>query len=78
MLSLYQLNILDIVVFRPTNYIICSTTVTQLLLSDHYCVVCDLAAIKPVNHVELSQSRNSCGMYLATFKADICQLYIFL
>ena len=49
---------LDIVIFRPTDEIVCSTTVTQLLSSDHYCVVCDLSAIKPINHVELKQSRN--------------------
>ena len=41
---------LDIVMFRLTDDIVCSTTVTQLLSSDHYCVVCDLSAIKPVNH----------------------------
>ena len=46
---------LDIVVFRPTVDIVCSTTVTQLFLSDHYCVVCDLSAIKHVIHAELSQ-----------------------
>ena len=44
---------LEIVMFRPTDDIVCSTTVTQLLSSDHYCVVCDLSAIKPVNHAEL-------------------------
>ena len=43
---------LDIVMFRPNDDIVCSTTVTQLLSSDHYCVVCDLSAIKHVNHAE--------------------------
>ena len=65
---------LDIVMFRPTDDIICSTTVTQLLSSDHYCVVCDLSAIKPVNHSELKQSRNFkklCGINLTTFKRII-------
>ena len=65
---------LDIVMFRPTDPIACFTTVMQLLLSNHYCVVCDLSAIKPVSHAELKQSRNLPGIYLATFKADICQL----
>ena len=41
---------LDIVMFRPTDDIVCSTTVALLLSSDHYCVVCDLSSIKPVNH----------------------------
>ena len=41
---------LDIVMFRPNDDIVCSTTVTQLLSSDHYCVVCVLSAIKFVNH----------------------------
>ena len=55
---------LDIVMFRPNDDIVCSTTVTLLLSSDHYCVVCDLSAIKPVNHAELKQSRNFCGINL--------------
>ena len=64
----------DIVMFRRTDDIVCSTTATQLLSSDHYCVVCDISAIKPVNHAELKQSRNSRGINLTTIKADICQL----
>ena len=64
---------LDIVMFRPTDNIVCSTTVTQLLFSDHYCVVCDLSAIKHVNHGRYKQSGNLCGINLTTFKADICQ-----
>ena len=46
---------LDIVMFRPIDDIVYSTTATQLLSSDHYCVVCDLSAIKPGNHAELKQ-----------------------
>ena len=65
---------LDIVMLRPSDDIVCSITVTQLLSSDHYCVVCDLSVIKPVNHAELKQSRNLHGINLTTFKADICQL----
>ena len=65
---------LYIVMFRPNNDIVCSTTVTQLLLSVHYCVVCDLSTIKPVNHAELIQSRNLRGINLTNFEADICQL----
>ena len=60
---------LDIVMFRPTVDVVCSTTVTQSLSSDHYCVVCDLSVIKPVNHAELKQSRNICDINLT-----ICQL----
>ena len=60
--------------FRPTGDIVCSTTVTQLLLSDHYCVVCDLSAIKPLNNAELKQLKNLCGINLTTPKADIFQL----
>ena len=66
-------HILDIM-FRCTYDIVCSTTVTQLLSSDHYCVVCDLSAIKPINHAELKQSRNIRGINLTNCKADICQL----
>ena len=46
----------DIIMFRPTDDIVCSTTVTQLLSSDHYCVVCCLSVIKHVKHAELKQS----------------------
>ena len=65
---------LDIVMFRPNDDIVCSTTVTQLLSSDHYCVVCDLSVIKPVNHAELKQSRNLHDINMTTLKADICQI----
>ena len=65
---------LGIVMFRPNDDIVCSTTVTQLHSSDRYCVVCDLSAIKPVNHAELKQSQNLRGINLTTLKADICQL----
>ena len=65
---------LDIVMFKPNDDIVCSTTVTQLLSSDHYCVVCGLSVIKPINHAELKQSSNLHDINLATFKADICQL----
>ena len=36
---------LDIAMLRPNDDIVCSTTVTQLFSSDHYCVVCDLSVI---------------------------------
>ena len=65
---------LDIVMLRANDDIVRSTTVTQLLSSDHYCVVCDLSAIKPVNHAELKQSRNLRGIKKTAVKADICQL----
>ena len=65
---------LDIVLFKANDDNVCSTTVTQLLSSDHYCVVCDLSVIKPVNHAEVKQSRNLGGIKLTTFTADICHL----
>ena len=42
-----------IAMLRPTDDIVCSTSVTQLLSSVHYGVVYDLSAIKPVNNAEL-------------------------
>ena len=65
---------LDIVMLRPTYGIVCFTTVTLLLSSDHYCVVYDLSAIKPVKHAELKQSRNLRGINLTNAKEDIGQL----
>ena len=62
---------LDIVMFRPTDDIVCSTTATQSLSSDHYSAVCDLSAIKPVNHAEFKQLRNICEINLKSFRADI-------
>ena len=59
---------------RPNDDIVCSTTATQLHSSDHYCVVCDLSAIKPVNHAELKGTRDLRTINLTTLKADICQL----
>ena len=44
---------LDIAMFPPINDVVCSTTITKLLSSDHFC---DLSVIKPVNHAELKQS----------------------
>ena len=67
---------LDIVKLRSNDDIACSTAVTNLLSSDHYCVVCDLSAIKHVNHAELKQSRNLRGINYATLKADIYQLIL--
>ena len=58
----------------PNDGIACSTTVTQIPSSDHYCVVCDLSAIKPVYHAELKQSRNLRGINSITLRADIFQL----
>ena len=62
---------LDIAIFRPTYDITCFTTVTQLLSSDHYCVVCDLYTTKPVNHAEHKQSRSFRGIDIETFLHDI-------
>ena len=61
-----------LVLHRPNDDIVCSTTITQLLSSDHYCVVCDLSAIKSVNHAEPKQSGKLHGINLTTTKADIC------
>ena len=61
-------------IIRPTDDLVCSTTVTQLLSSDHYCVVCDFSTIKPGNHAELKQSRNLRVMNLTTLKVNICQI----
>ena len=57
---------LDIVMPRPTDDIVCSTTVTQLHSSDHYCVVCDLSLIKPVNHAQQQSIKsNNQEIYVA-------------
>ena len=47
---------LDIVMLRPIDDTVCFTTVTQMQSFHHYFVVCDLPAIKPVNHAEQKQS----------------------
>ena len=67
-------HILDCVMSRPADSIVCSTTVSKLISSEYCCVVCDLSVIIPVNNAELKQSRNVHGIDLKTFKSDIFQL----
>jgi endonuclease/exonuclease/phosphatase (EEP) superfamily protein YafD len=40
-------NTLDWVMHRPEDGIVKSTAVTQALSSDHYCVMCELSALRP-------------------------------
>ena len=51
---------LDIVMLRPTDDIVCSTTVTQLLSSDHYCVVCDHDIVCSTTVTQLLSSVHYC------------------
>ena len=64
-------HILDIAIFRPTDGIVCLTTVTQLPSSDNHSVVCDLSTIRPVYYAEPKQSRNLRGIDLDAFKVNI-------
>ena len=38
---------LDWVMFRPEDNVLCSTSVTQSIASDHFCVVCELCVAVP-------------------------------
>ena len=40
-------NTLDWVMFRPEDNVLCSTSVTQSIASDHFCVVCELCVAVP-------------------------------
>ena len=59
------------IMFRPIDDIGCQTTVSQLLSSDHYCVVCDLFKIILANNAEPKQLRNLHCTDLKTFKTYI-------
>ena len=43
--------------FRPTDDIVCSTTLTRLISSHHYCISIDLSGNSPDNNAEHEYSK---------------------
>ena len=60
---------------RPTDDIVCSTTLDQLISSDHYCISRDLFAPNPVNNTEHKHEKKI-GTHFITDNADIIKLTI--
>ena len=64
---------LDWVIHRATDNIVKSTEVTQELVSDHYCIVCDLNVSPPSSSRIVKQSRKISAMDRDVFRQDLTQ-----
>ena len=60
--------------FRPEDNVLCSTSVTQSISSDHFCVVCELCVAIPPDPAVYRESRNICAIDRAAFRDDLCML----
>ena len=65
---------LDWVMFRPRDNVLCSTSVTQSIASDHFCVVCELCVAVPPDPAVYRESRNIRAIDRAAFRDDLCML----
>ena len=54
--------------------IMCSTSVTQAISSDHFCVVCNLCVAVPPDPAVYRESRNIRATDRAAFHDDLCML----
>ena len=54
--------------------IMCSTSVTQSIASDHFCVVCKLRVAVPPDPAVYRESRNISAIDRAAFRDDLCML----
>ena len=50
----------------------CSTSVTQSIASDHFCVVCKLRVAVPPDPAVYRESRNISAIDRAAFRDDLC------
>ena len=60
--------------FRPQDNVLCSTSVTQSISSDHFCVLCELCVAVPPDPAVYRESRNICAIVRAAFRDDLCTL----
>ena len=65
---------LDWVMFRPEDNVLRSTSVTQSISSDHFCVVCELRVAVPPDPAVYRESRNIRAIDRAAFRDDLCML----
>ena len=64
-------HILDWIVFRPDDNLLSSTSVSQSLTSDHYCVVCELCVTVPPDPAVFTDTRNIRAMNRSDFRTDL-------
>ena len=60
--------------FRPEDNVLCSTSVTRSIASDHFCVVCELRVAVPPDPAVYRESRNISAIDRAAFHDDLCML----
>ena len=60
--------------FRTEDNVFCSTSVTQSVASDHFCVVCELCVAVPPDPAVYKESRNIRAIDIAAFRDDLCTL----
>ena len=60
--------------FRPEDNVLCSTSVTRSIASDHFCVVCELRVAVPPDPAVYRESRNIRAIDRAAFRGDLCML----
>ena len=53
---------------------LCSSTVTRAIASDHFCVVCELCVAVPPDPAVYRESRNIRAIDRASFRDDLCML----
>ena len=64
-------NTLDWVMFRPADNVLCSSSVSQSIDSDHFWVVCELCFAVPPDPAVYRESCNICALDIAAFHADL-------
>ena len=62
------------VIFRPEDNVLCSTSVTQSIASDHFCIACELCVAVPPDPTVYRESRNMRAIDGAAFRDDLCML----
>ena len=65
---------LDWVMFRPEDNVLCSTSVTQPIASDYFCVDCELCVAVPPDPAVYRESRNIRAIDRAALRYDLCML----
>ena len=65
---------LDWVRFRLEDNVLCSSTVTRAIASDHFCVVCELCVAVPPDPAVYRESRDIRAIDRAAFCDDLCTL----
>ena len=65
---------LDWIMVRPEDNVLCSTSVTESIASEHFFVVCELCVAVPPDPAVYRESRNIRAIDRAAFRGDLCML----